>query len=303
MPTLLELCEAQAQKEGCTVSELKVLTLDSRVSSPTVAGLETCTALEELSLNKCGIKSLVGFPMLPVLKVLRLSDNLIADGLGALADAELQNLQELDLSGNKIANLDELEPLAAIASLASLDLYQCPVTQLEGYAKKVFGIMENLSFLDGLDSEGQEREFEGGDDDDDDEEDEEEEEGGSDEESEEEGPAAPAGGFQGDEGDSEDGSEQDSEDEGVQVLQTAGNQLSDEDDSDDEPVELGTEMLLQAPTAEESDDGSFDEDGEDEEDVDEEDDEEDDEAEAGPSKRRKVEEEEAGTDEEEDDDE
>jgi len=42
---------------------------------------------------------------------------------------------------------------------------------------------------------------------------------------EEEGPAAPAGGFQGDEGDSEDGSEQDSEDEGVQVLQTAGNQL------------------------------------------------------------------------------
>lgn len=35
----------------------------------------------------------------------------------------------------------------------------------------------------------------------------------------------------------------------------------DEDDSDDEPVELGTEMLLQAPTAEESDDGSFDEDG------------------------------------------
>jgi len=37
--------------------------------------------------------------------------------------------------------------------------------------------------LDGLDSEGQEREFEGGDDDDDDEEDEEEEEGGSDEES------------------------------------------------------------------------------------------------------------------------
>ena len=83
----------------------------------------------------------------------------------------------------QIANLDELEPLAAIASLASLDLYQCPVTQLEGYAKKVFGIMENLSFLDGLDSEGQEREFEGGDDDDDDEEDEEEEEGGSDEES------------------------------------------------------------------------------------------------------------------------
>lgn len=109
--------------------QLKVLTLDSRVSSPTVAGLETCTALEELSLNKCGIKSLVGFPMLPVLKVrartaarparyaarcgtdrseshpmqvLRLSDNLIADGLGALADAELQNLQELDLSGNKV---------------------------------------------------------------------------------------------------------------------------------------------------------------------------------------------------------
>jgi hypothetical protein len=41
------------------------------------------------------------------------------------------------------------------------------------------------------------------------------------------------------------------------VMQSEG----DEDDSDDEPAELGTEMLLQAPTAEESDDGSFDEDG------------------------------------------
>jgi hypothetical protein len=83
----------------------------------------------------------------------------------------------------QIASLDELEPLAAIASLTSLDLYQCPVTQLEGYAKKVFGIMQNLSFLDGLDSEGQEKDFEGGEEDEDDGEDEEDEEGGSEEES------------------------------------------------------------------------------------------------------------------------
>ena len=37
---------------------------------------------------------------------------------------------------------------------------------------------------------------------------------------------------------------------------------TDDDESDgEEPEELGTEVLLQAPTAEESDDGSFDEDG------------------------------------------
>jgi hypothetical protein len=49
--------------------QLKVLTLDSQKVGPTVKGLETCTGLEELSLNTCGIKSLVGFPMLPMLKV------------------------------------------------------------------------------------------------------------------------------------------------------------------------------------------------------------------------------------------
>lgn len=34
--------------------------------------------------------------------MLKLSDNLIADGLDALEHAELQALQELDLSGNKV---------------------------------------------------------------------------------------------------------------------------------------------------------------------------------------------------------
>jgi hypothetical protein len=49
--------------------QLKVLVLDSQCTSAKLEGLDTCTSLEELSLNKCGIKSLEGFPTLPFLKV------------------------------------------------------------------------------------------------------------------------------------------------------------------------------------------------------------------------------------------
>lgn len=55
--------------------------------------LAPCTSLRELSLNKCGIKSLEGFPNLPNLELLKMSDNLVAGGLDALVKAGLANLE------------------------------------------------------------------------------------------------------------------------------------------------------------------------------------------------------------------
>lgn len=287
--SMKELVEAAARKEGCAICDLKVLVLDSQCTSAKLEGLDTCTSLEELSLNKCGIKSLEGFPTLPFLKVLKLSDNLIADGLDALEHAELQALQELDLSGNKIATLEELEPLAALPKLSILDLFQCPVEKVKDYASSVFGIIEHLNFLNNLDADGQERDFESDAGEDDDEDGSE----GSEDDSGDENALAPTIGHVVNSDDESDGSDDDQE--GLEPNAAAGPGFleggTDDDESDgEEPEELGTEVLLQAPTAEESDDGSFDEDGEDqEEDVDEEDDEEEEaEEEAGPSKRPRV---------------
>ncbi len=69
---------------------------------------------------------------------------------------------------------------SSLATLVSLDLYNCPVTSLQEYRSQVFQLLPSLKSLDGLnekgdevESEGEEEEeegdSEGGDEDDDDE--------------------------------------------------------------------------------------------------------------------------------------
>ena len=65
--------------------------------------------LESLSLINVGLTTLKGFPKLPKLKKLELSDNRISNGLGALKDCPL--LSHLNLSNNKIKDLEAIEPL------------------------------------------------------------------------------------------------------------------------------------------------------------------------------------------------
>jgi len=106
-------------------------------------------------------------------------------------------LTTLNLSGNKIAGLEELEPLKEFANLKQLDLFNCEVTGQENYREKVFALLPGLVYLDGFDvndkeledseeENGTHKEFADLDSDDEDE-DEDEDEDDEDEEDEEEG--------------------------------------------------------------------------------------------------------------------
>ena len=121
----------------------------------TAQGLDEFENLIELSLGNIGLKSLEGFPKLEQLHSLKLSDNHISGGLEHLNC--LDNLQLLDLSGNKIATLDALKPLAKLKNLRSLDLFMCPVNNAPGYPGAVFELIENLEYLDKYDVNGNER--------------------------------------------------------------------------------------------------------------------------------------------------
>ena len=78
--------------------------------STNIVGLtEEFSNLETLSLINVGLTSLKGFPKLPNLKKLELSDNRISGGLNLLNGS--QKLTHLNLSGNKIKDIETLEPL------------------------------------------------------------------------------------------------------------------------------------------------------------------------------------------------
>jgi len=130
-------------------SVIKELKLDKyRLSSIDWNILYPFTSLEVLSLNGVGISSLENFPRLHSLKKLELGDNLISDGLNFLKNAELSNLLSLNLSGNKIAKMSELEPLSHLESLESLDLFGCAVTNTPDYQTIIFSLIPSLKALD-----------------------------------------------------------------------------------------------------------------------------------------------------------
>ncbi|KAG8130319.1 hypothetical protein E2320_017125 [Naja naja] len=86
---------------------------------------------------------------------LELSENRISGGLDVLAE-KLPNLTHLNLSGNKLKDIDTLEPLKKLDSLKSLDLFNCEVTNLNDYRECVFTLLPQLTYLDGFDQEDKE---------------------------------------------------------------------------------------------------------------------------------------------------
>merc|ERR1712203_6063 len=48
----------------------------------------------------------------------------------------------------------EIEPLKTMTELESLDLIECPISNLETYRDDVFAALPNLKFLNGIDREG-----------------------------------------------------------------------------------------------------------------------------------------------------
>ncbi|KAI2809218.1 Acidic leucine-rich nuclear phosphoprotein 32 member [Blomia tropicalis] len=99
----------ELEKRGRSSDQIKDLNLDN-CRSANITGLDSSFVnLEVLSMINIGLTSLKGFPKLPKLRRLELSDNRIANGLNHLSGSS--KLVYLNLSGNRLKDLDSLEPL------------------------------------------------------------------------------------------------------------------------------------------------------------------------------------------------
>ncbi|NWX23600.1 AN32B protein, partial [Aegotheles bennettii] len=172
--------------------QVKELVLDNcRADDGKIVGLSSdFENLEFLSMINTNLLSVSNLPKLNKLRKLELSDNRISGGLEVLAE-RTPNLTHLNLSGNKIKDINTLEPLKKLPNLHSLDLFNCEVTMLINYRESVFTLLPQLTYLDGFDADDEEApdsdpeaDGEGEEEDDDDEEDDLDEEVIDDEEDE-----------------------------------------------------------------------------------------------------------------------
>merc|ERR1712179_612075 len=163
----------ELEKRGRPADEIKELNLDNCRATQIEGLTSDFKNLESLSLINVGLTTLKGFPSLESLRKLELSDNRISSGLNNLG--ECPKLQYLNLSGNKIKDVETLDALKSFVELKNLDLFNCEVTNVESYREKVFELLDGLQYLDGYDRNNQEAEDDDedvdddGDDDDDDE--------------------------------------------------------------------------------------------------------------------------------------
>ncbi|NXB63866.1 AN32B protein, partial [Struthidea cinerea] len=137
--------------------QVKELVLDNcRSEDGKVVGLSSdFENLEFLSMININLLSVSNLPKLNKLRKLELSDNRISGGLEVLAE-KTPNLTHLNLSGNKIKDINTLEPLKKLPNLHSLDLFNCEVTMLINYRESVFTLLPQLTYLDGFDADEQE---------------------------------------------------------------------------------------------------------------------------------------------------
>ncbi|XP_040176299.1 acidic leucine-rich nuclear phosphoprotein 32 family member A isoform X1 [Anopheles arabiensis] len=159
------------EKRGRSDDEITELILDNCRSTYIDGLTDSFTALETLSLINVGLVSLKNFPKLSNLRKLELSDNRISNGLNHLTGSP--KLTHLNLSGNRIKDFDELQPLKDLENLEVLDLFNNQVTLIENYREKLFQLIPSLNYLDGFDKEyveapSDEEDMAGGVDDDDD---------------------------------------------------------------------------------------------------------------------------------------
>ncbi|XP_063003078.1 acidic leucine-rich nuclear phosphoprotein 32 family member B-like [Elgaria multicarinata webbii] len=137
--------------------EVKELVLDNcRSDDGKICGLSSdFENLEFLSMINVNLLSVSNLPKLSKLRKLELSDNRISGGLEVLAE-KTPNLTHLNLSGNKIKDINTLEPLKKLPHLRSLDLFNCEVTTLIVYRDSIFTLLPQLTYLDGFDTNDKE---------------------------------------------------------------------------------------------------------------------------------------------------
>ncbi|XP_073424833.1 acidic leucine-rich nuclear phosphoprotein 32 family member D-like [Dendrobates tinctorius] len=138
-------------------AEVKEMVVDNcRSDDGKITGLTAeFVNLEFLSMININLLSVANLPKLEKLRKLELSDNRMSGGLEVLAE-KTPNLTHLNLSGNKINDINTLEPLKKLNQRMSLDLFNCEVTMLNNYQESVFALLPQLNFLDGFDADDQE---------------------------------------------------------------------------------------------------------------------------------------------------
>jgi len=141
----------ELERRGKEPNQVQELNLDNARATQIEGLTDDYVSLENLSLINVGLTTLKGFPKLPKLTKLELSDNRISNGLGALKDCPL--LSDLNLSNNKVKDLEAIEPLKSFDNLTHLDLYNNDICNTDDYRTKVFKLLPNLKYLDGADAD------------------------------------------------------------------------------------------------------------------------------------------------------
>lgn len=145
--------QVELEMDGRTPEEVEELNVDSCQATQISGITDEFVNLQTLSMTNNELASLKGFPKLPNLRKLDLSDNRIVNGLDALVGCP--ELEHVSLSGNPIKELTTLEPLKKLAALQTLELFNCDVAQAEGYRDKIFEMLESVLYVDGFDRDGE----------------------------------------------------------------------------------------------------------------------------------------------------
>lgn len=152
----------ELERRGQPPESIRELNLDNCRSTCVVGLTEDFVNLENLSMINVGLTSLTKFPKLPNLRKLELSDNRISKGLEHLLGSP--KLTYLSLSGNKIKELEALQPLQKLENLKCLDLFNCEIQtdrsntpeETKSYRDEIFNLIPSLKYLDGSDRNGSE---------------------------------------------------------------------------------------------------------------------------------------------------
>jgi hypothetical protein len=102
--------------------------------------------LVTLSLSDCGLVDLDGIGVLTGLIHLTLCDNSISD-VAPLAMHE--NIEKLDISGNKLSDISIADPLSSCPNLRSLNMSGNPICQAPEYLLIIGSLIVTLVTLDG----------------------------------------------------------------------------------------------------------------------------------------------------------
>ena len=165
-------------------AEVTILDLSNCKTGGEIEGLtEEFSALENLDMQNASLANIKLFPRLTSLKKLDLSGNRLSKGLEVLK--ECKNIRTLSLNNNKFKDIETIEPLKDLEFLTHLDIdgneFEDSKADFRG---KVFNLLPNLLYLDGVDKDGKEADSD--DDEDGEEEDDEDDSGEEEEESDSE---------------------------------------------------------------------------------------------------------------------